>query len=558
MDRKSLREALVVGINSYPFLKKKKLGDLNLKAAIKDAEAIANMLEKYGKFRVQRLPKGYDEEGKERFEPRGTVRIDELKQAIINLFQPPIKNETPDVALLFFAGHGFVNTKGDIREGVLVTSEAQFLENISENDNISGISLSWLKEFLQDSLVKKQIVWLDCCFSGELLNFDGVANPNTQEKQVSRCFITASRSFQTATEKIDGKQGLFTDSLLECLNPENHGNGWVTNHILTESIQERMSQTSQAPMCYNSGSTIILTTNSLTEPLDERWKNVPPYRGLSYFGQQENDGVFFHGRTGLTDKLIEQVKNHNFVAVLGASGSGKSSLLRAGLLYQLKRGQKISGSDRWLCIDPFTPEEFPLKSLLKSLGKSLLEIKIKGEKVESLIQFIHQIEGKKFESLTKELIEEKLIEFIDVVEAERVIMVMDQFEESFTLCKTHEERREFFDCFLAVLERRGEKFCVVLGIRADFLGRCSEYGGLANKIQGHQLLVTPLDDDEIEEVIKKPAALVAMDVEPNLVAQMREDFLRNPGSLPLLLLQALTIPPASGICQTRRLNSRSL
>jgi hypothetical protein len=121
-----------------------------------------------------------------------------------------------------------------------------------------------------------------------------------------------------------------------------------------------------------------------------------------------------------------------------------------------------------------------------------------------------------------------------VVEAERVIMVMDQFEESFTLCKTHEERREFFDCFLAVLERRGEKFCVVLGIRADFLGRCSEYGGLANKIQGHQLLVTPLEEDEIEEVIKKPAALVAMDVEPNLVAQMREDFLRNPGSLPLL------------------------
>ena len=132
----------------------------------------------------------------------------------------------------------------------------------------------------------------------------------------------------------------------------------------------------------------------------------------------------------MTDELIEEVRTNNFVVVLGASGSGKSSLLRAGLLYQLKRGQEISGSDRWLCIDPFTPEEFPLKSLLKSLGKSLLEIKIKGEKVESLIQFIHQIEGKKFESLTKELIEEKLIEFIDVVEAERVIMVMRKTKKS--------------------------------------------------------------------------------------------------------------------------------
>ncbi|MDT9340096.1 caspase family protein, partial [Trichodesmium erythraeum 21-75] len=539
MERKYLREALVVGINIYPFLKNKKLGDSNLKAAAKDAEAIANMLEKYGKFRVQRLPKKYDEEGKETCDHEGIVKVDDLKKAIINLFTPPLKNETPDVALLFFAGHGYVNIEEDIREGFLATSDAKFAKKLSNNEDIFGVTLSWLKDLLQKSQVQKQIVWLDCCFSGELLNFDGVANLNTQEKKVSRCFITASRSFQTATEKIDGEHGLFTDNLLECLNPENYVDGWVDNHVLTESIQEKMSQTSQAPMCDNSGDTIILTTNSLNEPLDERWKNDPPYRGLSYFRQQENDGVFFHGRTSLTDKLIKLVKDNNFVAVLGASGSGKSSLLRAGLLYQLKRGQKISGSDRWFYIAPFTPEESPLKSLLKSLGKSLGEIKIKGEKVEGLIQFIcqteaEQTEGKKVDFLTKELIEEKLIEFIDVVEAERVIMVMDQFEESFTLCKTHQERLDFFDCFLAVLERRGEKFCVVLGIRADFLGRCSEYGGLANKIQGHQLLVTPLDEGEIEEVIKKPAKLVGMDVEPKLVAKMREDFLRNPGSLPLL------------------------
>ena len=539
MERKYLREALVVGINIYPFLKNKKLGDSNLKAAAKDAEAIANMLEKYGKFRVQRLPKKYDEEGKETCDHEGIVKVDDLKKAIINLFTPPLKNETPDVALLFFAGHGYVNIEEDIREGFLATSDAKFAKKLSNNEDIFGVTLSWLKDLLQKSQVQKQIVWLDCCFSGELLNFDGVANLNTQEKKVSRCFITASRSFQTATEKIDGEHGLFTDNLLECLNPENSLHGWVDNHVLTESIQEKMSQTSQAPMCDNSGDTIILTTNSLNEPLDERWKNDPPYRGLSYFRQQENDGVFFHGRTSLTDKLIELVKDNNFVAVLGASGSGKSSLLRAGLLYQLKRGQKISGSDRWFYIAPFTPEESPLKSLLKSLGKSLGEIKIKGEKVEGLIQFVcqteaEQTEGKKVDFLTKELIEEKLIEFIDVVEAERVIMVMDQFEESFTLCKTHQERLDFFDCFLAVLERRGEKFCVVLGIRADFLGRCSEYGGLANKIQGHQLLVTPLDEGEIEEVIKKPAKLVGMDVEPRLVAKMREDFLRNPGSLPLL------------------------
>ncbi|MCL2933244.1 MAG: caspase family protein, partial [Trichodesmium sp. MAG_R03] len=305
MGRNS-RKALVVGINRYPWLKEKELGDLNLEAPVKDAEAIANILEKYGKFQVEHLPKDYDEENREIFNHNkgleSLVKIDDLKQAIINLFKPPLENETPDVALLFFAGHGDVKIKEDVREGFLVTSDAS-------NTNF-GISFTWLKKLLQDSPVQKQIVWLDCCFGGQFLSFDREANPDIEGKQISRCFMTASRSFEAAQEKWDGKHGLFTYNLLSGLNPENHVDGWVTNHILTKYIQERMYQTSQAPMCYNSGKTIILTTKSLNEPLGERRKNVPPYRGLSYFGQQENDGVFFHGRTGLTDKLIEQVKNH--------------------------------------------------------------------------------------------------------------------------------------------------------------------------------------------------------------------------------------------------------
>ncbi|MDE5088428.1 MAG: caspase family protein, partial [Trichodesmium sp. St16_bin2-tuft] len=495
------KEAVVVGINRYPFLKNKKLGDLNLKAAIKDAQAITSILEKYGKFRVQRWPKKYDEEGKEIFDFKGRVRINDLQQAIINLFKPPIKNETPDVALLFFAGHGYVNTKGDIREGFLATSDAQFSENVY------GISLNWLQKLLAKSPVKQQIVWLDCCFSGELLNFQE-ADPGTG-KEISRCYITASRSFETSVEKLSGTHGLFTDNLLAGLNPENYVDGWVTNYILADSIRKNMLNTSQAPMFHNSGDAIILTTNTLTKSMDGRWKETPPYRALSYFTEQEKDGVFFHGRTRLTDELIEEVRTNNFVVVLGASGSGKSSLLRAGLLYQLKRGQKISGSDRWLYINPFTPSSCPLESLQKAIN----------------------IEGGKLESLTEEL-----IDFINHAKTEKVLMVIDQFEECFTLCENDEKRREFFDCFLSVLgsERTQNKFCLVLGMRADFLDQCSKYPGLATEIKEHQLLVTPLKKDEIEEAIKKPAELVGMAVEAKLVAQMAEDFLRNPGSLPLL------------------------
>ncbi|NET17575.1 MAG: WD40 repeat domain-containing protein, partial [Okeania sp. SIO1H6] len=143
----------------------------------------------------------------------------------------------------------------------------------------------------------------------------------------------------------------------------------------------------------------------------------------------------------------------------------------------------------------------------------------------------HNIETEKPEKLT-----EKLIQFIEQAEAERIIMVIDQFEESFTLCETQEKRLEFFNCFLDALEKQGKenKFCLILGMRADFLDQCSKYPGLATQIKEHQLLVTPLEKEEIEEAIKKPAELVGMGVEPRLVAQMTEDFLRNPGSLPLL------------------------
>ncbi|MDE5091907.1 MAG: hypothetical protein O4750_09120, partial [Trichodesmium sp. St18_bin3_1_1] len=77
------------------------------------------------------------------------------------------------MALLFFAGHGYVNIEEDIREGFLATSDAKFAKKLSNNEDIFGVPLSWLKDLLQKSQVQKQIVWLDCCFSGELLNFDG-------------------------------------------------------------------------------------------------------------------------------------------------------------------------------------------------------------------------------------------------------------------------------------------------------------------------------------------------------------------------------------------------
>jgi uncharacterized caspase-like protein len=160
------RDALVVGINQYPFLKDNptsKAKHLNTPAS--DAEAIALRLEEYGGFRVRRLPESIQEEQR-RVDPnpKKLVQSDDLYNAIIRLFNP-IGDSVPQTALLYFAGHGLRRNLGGVTEGFLATSDSD------PRKNQWGVSLRWLRELLQKSPVQQQMVWLDCCYSGELLNF---------------------------------------------------------------------------------------------------------------------------------------------------------------------------------------------------------------------------------------------------------------------------------------------------------------------------------------------------------------------------------------------------
>ncbi|MEJ6483797.1 tetratricopeptide repeat protein [Nostoc punctiforme UO1] len=148
----------------------------------------------------------------------------------------------------------------------------------------------------------------------------------------------------------------------------------------------------------------------------------------------------------------------------------------------------------------------------KAIGDSLPDLSLESE-VETLV--------------------EHLTQYICSLKEERVVLVIDQFEECFTLCKD-EERKKFFNCLLDVLERLKDKFCLVLGIRADFYGRFLEYGKLGNKIVSHQVSVQSMTEIEIEEAIKKPSEKVGLKVETALVEAMKRDVIDYPGSLPLL------------------------
>jgi WD40 repeat protein/predicted negative regulator of RcsB-dependent stress response/energy-coupling factor transporter ATP-binding protein EcfA2 len=509
------REALVVGINSYPALGGSVTQSRNLEQPAADAEAVAQRLEKYGNFRVRRLPEFYDQ-GKPCVADTKLVKVPDLEEAIAQLFNPP-SDTVPDTALLFFAGHGLRNVQGGITEGFLATSDA------NPKKRQWGVSLQWLRRLLEESPVPQQIIWLDCCHSGEVLNFEQ-ADPGAKGKARDRCFIAASRDFEAAREGLGGSQhGVLTEALLSGLNPETQPEERVTNYTLVEVIKSKLSTSRQRPMFHNSGANILLTGRKETIERAVLKEGTCPYKGLESFDFNDQDPHYFHGRTALTDQLLEKVRQGNFLAVVGASGSGKSSLVKAGLLHQLKVGQRLSGSDQWE-IRIFRPGEHPLRSLALAFD----DVSEPGQ-AESLV------------SQGAAGLAEFVRKVIQKFDALRVVLLVDQFEELFTLCRDDNERQQFFACLLEATftlpqkEVGGLGLTVVITIRADFVGKCAEqdYGGLASCIQENSVMVTPMNQKELEAAITEPAKQVGLEIEPELVQQMLQDV-EGSGSLPLL------------------------
>ncbi|MBN4004793.1 caspase family protein, partial [Nostoc sp. LPT] len=536
------REALVIGINRYPTLIEKSSDrPPHLKAPATDAEAIAQILETYGKFHVERLPAAYNQDGSCFVDPQQQLTLQELETAIVQLFNPPGRS-IPDTALLFFAGHGLRKDIGGVTEGFLAASDT--CPVIGQ----WGLSLDWLRKLLQSSPVRQQIVWLDCCYSGELFNFDD-ADPGSFETK-DRCLIAASRGFEVAYEELSGNHGILSGALVEALKPESHAEGWVTNYSLVDLIKQQLKTARQRPIFHNTGTEIILTGQK--EKIDRAvlMAELCPYKGLAAFEFNESDPKYFYGRTALTDSLLENIRQGNFLAVVGASGSGKSSVVKAGLLHQLKLGKRLGGSDQWV-IKIFRPGEHPLKSLARVFGhhitpRPVQDAQTQTDKPKSELEKTEVLLNKGASGLT-ELVQATLqsVEVLHQLEPDantlslqtpvshRLILVIDQFEEVFTLCEDEGERQEFFKCLLGALN--GSLLTVVMTMRADFFGKCAEqeYAGLAQKIQENLITVTPMNKKELTEAITQPAYQVGLEVQRELVEQMLADV-EGPGSLPLL------------------------
>ncbi len=247
--------------------------------------------------------------------------------------------------------------------------------------------------------------------------------------------------------------------------------------------------------------------------------SVCPYRGLRPF--REEDAGFFYGRESYTERLAAAVERHSLVAVVGVSGSGKSSVVRAGLIPRLRTSAEVV----WDVIT-MVPGERPLHSLVAALLPPS----------DSVDEFDHlAMVGKRAAHLA-----DKTVQLRDVVSlvlekqpgTDRLLLVIDQFEELYTLCKDDEARERFLEEILDA--SAGGALSVVLTLRGDFFGRALAHRALADRMQDAVINVGPMRRDELQRSITQPATQVHLEFQPRLVDRILDDVGEEPGNLPLL------------------------
>ncbi len=262
-----------------------------------------------------------------------------------------------------------------------------------------------------------------------------------------------------------------------------------------------------------------------------------PFPGLRPFKTSEFQ--LFNGRVGQSEELIKRLKHNRFLAVIGSSGTGKSSLVRAGLLPQLFGGYLHGAGSKWniaICR--------PGKDPVENLAIALASIKTHNKEAKELYENFT-----KFEPLLSDSIY-GLIDSKDILDAEskekaptNLLIIIDQFEELFRFNRKDLGKENIENQFVnlllkASLDPRNSVY-IIITMRSEFLGDCVKYRGLAEAINEGQYLVPQLTRNELKEVIENPVTLAGKKISPQLVEllvnEIEESKLKeNQDQLPIL------------------------
>ncbi len=236
-----------------------------------------------------------------------------------------------------------------------------------------------------------------------------------------------------------------------------------------------------------------------------------PYKGLRVF--READSPDFFGRDVVVSELVDAVARHRLVAVVGPSGCGKSSLVRAGLVADLRQGV-LPGSERWLITDMY-PGTRPLAEMEEALLRVAVERPdnlaemLSADDVAAVVGGLLPRDGE-------------------------LLLVVDQFEELFTQAIDELERRRFLDTLTALASSPKSRTRVVVTLRADFYDRPLGYSGFGDLMRRGLVSITVPSAESLEQAVIGPAEAVGLTVEPGLARVITRHVEDQPGGLPLL------------------------
>jgi WD40 repeat protein len=262
-------------------------------------------------------------------------------------------------------------------------------------------------------------------------------------------------------------------------------------------------------------------TTSSEDNIDDNL--ICPYQGLYHFNPENAE--YFFGREVFVEELYQYTETRNFIPVLGASGSGKSSVILAGLV------PKLVKAGRWQ-FTHFRPGNDPFLALAQALVP-LYEPNL--DKTDSMAQ-ARKLSG---------YFQDNTVPLLDVFSTiqrnhpnNKILLIADQFEEIYTLCDDEKISRQFLDTLLQTFRTLAEQSSlstVLVGtMRADFLGNALSYRPVADVLQKGNIMLGPMNENELRDVIEKPAQKLGVSLESGLVERILDDVDKQPGNLPLL------------------------
>jgi len=276
---------------------------------------------------------------------------------------------------------------------------------------------------------------------------------------------------------------------------------------------------------------IINITTSVVDAAEARdLEDLPPepgespFQGLQYFSEEDADRFF--GRELLTARVVARLAREGFLTIVGASGSGKSSLVRAGVIPALRQGRRLeegvlppTDSQKW-AYRVFTPTAHPLEALAAALTPD-------GEPLDTVTELRDRL-AREPVSLAS-----AIRRYLQQLQRPRLLLFIDQFEEVFTLCRSQEEREAFITGLLGAAEDGGMA-TILIALRADHYASLAQHDQLRHAVSQHQEFIGAMSREELVRAIDRPLAQGNWKIQEGLIEVILDDIGYEPGALPLL------------------------